>query len=174
MFISGTHYSDGSVCVTVLGYMFTRGERGTCVEARDNIICHFQWFFTLVPVTLSYWSWSLSIQLDWLPSKFHRSLISDSLALELQVNATIPNFKISAYCVHILYVYVYSIKIELKHFSLPFLFHPPYIPSLDLFPCSHIIKLIAFFSWIIIVTHAYMGMQNYVCDSCFNQLLYNF
>lgn len=139
-----------------------------------HIMYLFQWFFTLVPVTLSYWSWSLSIQLDWLPSKFHGSLILDSLALELQVNATIPNFKICAYCVHILYVYVYSIKIELKHFSLPFLFHPPYIPSLDLFPCSHIIKLIAFFSWIIIVTHAYMCMQNYVCDSCFNQLLYNF
>ena len=36
MFISGTHFSDGSECVSVFGYMFMRGEHGTCVEARDQ------------------------------------------------------------------------------------------------------------------------------------------
>lgn len=36
MFISGTPYSDVSVCVSVFGYVFMSGERGTCVEARDQ------------------------------------------------------------------------------------------------------------------------------------------
>lgn len=41
MFISGTHSSDGSECVSVFGYMFMRGEHGTCVEARDQIHVSF-------------------------------------------------------------------------------------------------------------------------------------
>lgn len=60
MFISGTHYSDGSMCVSVFSYMFMCGERGPYVQARDQ---HRVSFSVILPIS-SCDTFLLNLELD--------------------------------------------------------------------------------------------------------------